>query len=256
MGYSEAMLSLGWLVGAAVLLLAPAPAAAVEYSLRVSHLLDRSFDYFVRGPIGKGEGELPLPALESALDAGKIGSGALLYDRQVHPAGKDVALAFGAVAVRPTAYASAEDSGLWTTVRWEGKPGQRVVWVLRPSTTQHLQRVAELALSGTAKGLRYFIPYGVTLSPTPSVVVSIPLTFLRSSESGVPIWEKFLVRAVDLSRGLAAVVGGNTLNDADWVYVVIQQPADPTTFSAVVAWKAHGGFDVQSAGAVGIITVK
>ena len=122
------LICLVWLVFAA-----PIRVQAVEYGLRVANLMNDGFAYFMRGSIGRGEGELALPQLDHALDSGEVSRGALLYDRDIYPAGEGVARSFGAVAVRPTAYSSSEERGLWKSLRWEGQPGQRVVWVIRPA---------------------------------------------------------------------------------------------------------------------------
>ncbi|PYM34013.1 MAG: hypothetical protein DME17_16715 [Candidatus Rokuibacteriota bacterium] len=236
--------SVVWLVA---LVLVPVRARATEYTLEVSDLIDVGFHYFVRGPVGHGEGELALPELARALDERQMGRGVILYDRDLYPAGEGLARAYGAVAVRPTAYSSSEEKGLWKSVSWEGKPGERVVWVVRPST-QHWREVRELALSDGTGELRYYIPYGVTLWPRPSRAVAYPLSTLRSGEDGgSPVWDKYLSRAVDLSEGLAAVVGNGGLN-GDWVYLLVEDPPEPSTFRAVIGWTYRGSGDRIQAG--------
>ena len=238
------LICLAWLVFAA-----PIRAQAVEYGLRVANLMNDGFAYFIRGSIGRGEGELSLPRLDRALDAGEVSRGALLYDRDIYPAGEGVARSFGAVAVRPTVYSSSEERGLWKSLRWEGQPGQRVVWVIRPAG-MFWRRVAHLALGGTSPELRYYIPYGVTLSPTPSRAVGYSLTFLRSGEDGAPLWERFLSRAADPREGLAGVVGVNSLG-GDWVYLIVEQPSEPTTFRTAIGWARRGVSDRIQAGVGG-----
>ena len=221
---------------------------AVEYGLRVANLMNDGFAYFIRSSIGRGEGELSLPQLDRALDAGLVSRGALLYDRDIYPAGDGVARSFGAVATRPTAYSSSEERGLWKSVRWEGQPGERVVWVIRPAG-MFWRRVVHLALGGASPELRYYIPYGVTLSPMPSRAVAFSLTFLRSGEDGAPLWERFLSRAADPRGGLAGVVGVNSLG-SDWVYLIVEQPPEPTTFRTAIGWApSRGGNDRIQAGA-------
>jgi hypothetical protein len=234
-GSVSIVVSVVWLVA---LLLMPARAQAIEYSLEVADILDSAFRYFVRGPVGRGEGELAVPGLVHALDQRTLGRGALLYDRDIYPAGDGVAGSYGAVPVRPTAYSSSQGKGFWKSVRWEGKPGERVVWVLIPAT-MHWGEVRELALAGRSGELRYYIPYGVTLSPTPSRAVAYPLTTLRGGEGGSQLWGKYLSDAVDLSEGLAAVVGTGGIN-GDWVYLLVEQPPESATFRAVIGWTYRG----------------
>src|SRR2546428_767333 len=83
---------------------------------------------------------------------------------------------------------------------------------------------------------------GAAPSPTPARVVAYPLAVLRQSENGSPPWATGLARAVDVRSGLAAVVGVNHLG-GDWVYLIIDQPAEPTTFKAVVGWARRGPND-------------
>jgi hypothetical protein len=232
-----------------VVLAAPTPARAVEYTLEVADLIDSAFRYFVKGPVGRGEGELAMPELARALDQRNLSRGALLYDRDIYPAGDGVAGSYGAVPIRPTAYSSSEEKGFWKTVRWEGKPGERVVWVLIPAT-MHWREVRELALAGPSGELRYYIPYEVTLSPKLSRAVAYSLATLRSGEGGSLLWERYLSRAVDLSEGLAAVVGRGGIN-GDWVYLLVEDPPEPTTFRAIIGWTYRGSGDGIQAGTGG-----
>jgi hypothetical protein len=226
---------------------APARALAIEYALQTASLLDDAFYFYVRGSVGNGVGELAVPALEEALDADEVPSGALLYDREMWPGGGALASSFGAVPVRPTGQTAGD--GRWQTVRWDGTPGERVVWVMRPAS-MFRQRVKALALSAPGRGLHYFLPYRVSIVPQPLRAVVYNLTFLRSGESGGDLWDRYLSRAVDLEDGLAAIVGQN-YSGGDWIYFVIEQPSAPTTFRAVVGWArsplehqhVHGGRD-------------
>ncbi len=235
-----------------LLFAAPVQAQAVEYSLQVADLIEDAFVHFMKGDIGRGEGELALTGLEQALDSGGMNRGGLLYDRDIYPAGPGVARSLGAVAVRPTSYSSSEDKGFWKTVRWEGKPGDRVVWIVRPAT-MHYSQAKRLGLAGATPGLRYYIPYGVTLSPTPSRAVAYSLPLLRSGEGGADLWDRYLSRSVDLEEGLAAVVGVNSVG-GDWVYVVVQQPSQPVTFRVAIGWDRRGANDrvISGAGSPGI----
>jgi len=47
-----------------------APAAPV--SLEVANLTQSSFEYYIRGPVGWGEGELTMPTLDRALAGAKV----------------------------------------------------------------------------------------------------------------------------------------------------------------------------------------
>jgi hypothetical protein len=236
---------LGFVILVALPLWCVAPAGAAEYTLQVASLRQDAFRYFIRGAVGSGAGELAMPRLEQALDAGTVGAGVLLYDRNLEPAPRGIATAFAAMPVAPSAQ-WASGPGQWQSVRWHGGPGQRAVWMLRPAST-HDQQVSDLALSSPDGELRYHIPYRVTLFPKPARAVAFPLPFLRFHANSGSLWSRHLSRAVDLRDGLAAVVGVNT-TAGDWVHLVIEPPPTPTPFKAVIGWRRRGASDEVIAG--------
>jgi hypothetical protein len=99
--------------------------------------------------------------------------------------------------------------------------------------------------SERAPGLRYYVPYRGTGLPTPQTVVTYPLDFLRFYEDrGPALWDRYFSRSTALGQGIAVVVGENSnLTFADWVYIVVQNPAQPTTFKAVLGWERRRGTD-------------
>jgi len=219
----------------------PAPGAAAEYRLRVASLYDSAFASFLEGRVGWGQGEASLELLEKALDAGSVPPGVLLSDREVRAAPEDVAASFGARAVGGEAGTSGRNRQQWTEVRWEGRPGERVVWVIA-ATRFWAPEVRALALPGATGGLRYFLPYTVAITPRPAVAVSYPLAFLGGFDGRRRLWDRYLSRALDFRGGLAAVVGVNPNPElADHVLFVIDQPPASATFSIAVAWGGRGG---------------
>ena len=85
----------------------------------------------------------------------------------------------------------------------------------------------------------------MTGSPVPQTAVTYPLDFVRFYEDrGPALWDRYLSRSTGLGQGIAAIVGENSNPSfADWVYIVIQHPPQPTTFKAVVAWERRRGAD-------------
>jgi len=147
-----------------------------------------------------------------------------------------------------------EGSRRWDEVAW-GNPGERSVWVIAPTTTR-TQEVVQVALQGVpvaageSPALRHYLPYRVTGSPAPQTAVTYPLDFVRFYEDRGPalwdryLWDRYLSRSTGLGQGIAAVVGENSNPSfADWVYLVIQHPPQPTTFNAVVGWERRRGAD-------------
>ena len=233
-----------------VLLLAIAgPTQAIEYQLQVANLYADSFVHYFDGPVRTGSGELVMDRLGRALDAHKIPAGALLSDRTFRYGWEAVAGSFRAVKVIAE-IKPAEGSGRWDEVVWQGNPGERTVWVVAPTTTR-TQEVIHVAVqgvplaSGEAAALRYYLPYRVTGSPTPQTAVTFPLDFVRFYEGrGPTLWDRYLSRSTALGQGIAALVGENSNPSfADWVYIVVEHPARPTTFKAVVGWDRRRGAD-------------
>ena len=237
------------LLGVAVVLGLVGPAAAAEYRLQVTSMYRESFVHYLDGPIGTGSGELVMERLGRALDTAKVPEGALLFDRGLRYGWEALAGSFRAVKVIAE-IKPAEGSRRWDEVVWQGTPGERSVWVIAP-TTIRTQEAVHVALQGVPVGsgespaLRYYVPYRVTGSPIPQTVVSYPLPLLRFYEDrGPTLWDRYLSRSTGLGQGIAAIVGENSNPSfADWVYVVIQHPPEPTTFKAAVGWERRRGSD-------------
>jgi hypothetical protein len=230
-----------WLLSALALVVFPVSSVCgVEYRLYVASISDEALQYYARGPVGSAAGELTMVELERALDRGEVPHGSLLYDRDIIAAGPGVARAFGAAVVRSTSSSTSHQATEWKMVQWDGTPGQRAVWIVRPAT-MHRNEAKYLALSGIGSGLRYFIPYGVSLSSTPQKAISYRLDFLRAYEDGGPLWDRYLNGVVDLSDALAAVVG--VYPRGDWVYLLVEQPPTPMTFKVAIGWALRGPND-------------
>ncbi len=229
------------LVFLAVLVGAP-PATAVEYRLQVANLYYGSFNHFLEGKVGAGVGELVLGRLEAALDAGEVPKGALLYDRTFQAAPPTVAEAFGAAKATGSVVPGGDGTRLWDEVSWEGKPGERSVWVIATSTL-HQQEVVHLALKGK-DALRYYVPYGVATTSKPAAVVGFPLQFLHFYGERGTLWDRYLSKAVSLPNGIAVVVGVNqNPTFPDWVYIIVEHSSTPTTFKVVVGWDRRRSTD-------------
>jgi hypothetical protein len=237
------------LLGSLGMALAAGKAGAEEYRLQVANLHRDSFSHFFDGPIGTGAGELAMPRLERALDSGDIGPGALLTDRALRYGWEELARSFGAVKVRGFV-TPGEGRRRWDEAVWEGAPGERSVWVIGVSSAQY-QGVYHTALKGKADAaaLRYYVPYKVATRPAPEVVVAYPLTLLRFHIDRDNLWIRYLSQSVSLREGIALVVG---INDdpgfADWVFILVEHPAKPATFKAVVGWDRRRAGDRPNLG--------
>lgn len=225
----------------AVLALAPA-AAAVEYRLQVVSLYEESFAALLRrGEFVYGASGPGLNRLEASLDRGEFPHGAILYDRPLQSVSPEVARAYGAAPVRPEIPADGERR-LWHELRWDGQPGQQSVWKISPSGLR-IGELDRVALRGGGP-LRQYLPFTVPVKASANgrrgQALSVPLFYLWAQEERGIIWPEYLSRVLDLSDGIAAVVGVNANRSfADQVYLIVRHGEQPTTYKAVLSWRAR-----------------
>src|SRR5207247_1321830 len=121
------------LASLALAALGAAPAAAIEYRLRVANVRDVAFTSFLeRGEINDGATGPGLERLESSLDTGGFPRAVLLYDRHLQAASESTARDYRAVAVRADVKPGGEGKDRWDEVRWEGTPGEQSLWIIAP----------------------------------------------------------------------------------------------------------------------------
>jgi len=216
-------------------LLSPPAAAAVEYRLLVVNVETTALFHFLDRASGWGQGEARLERLGRALDSSTLQSGTFL-SADVQAPSPAVAAAFS-TAVATGTPVNGGAAGQWTGVRWDGRPGERAVWVVS-ATRSWMSDVHDLGLAGPGGDLRYFIPYRSAIKQASTAAVSYPLEFLEAWQGRPRLWERYLAPVLDLRQGLAAVVGVNpNAHFADRIYLVVDQPAAPATFRAVIAWR-------------------
>lgn len=224
--------------GLAIWLGAP-PAQAVECRLEVASLFESGFASFLKSPneLNDGASGPGLDALEASLDRGAVPRGPLLWDRHVQPLKESVARAYGGVRVRAEVAPGGEDKSVWDEVRWDGKPGERTVWLVAPEGRRRPQELYRVALKG-AGPIRHFTPYTLTSGDAKVRAVKYGLSFLWFHEERGDAWNAYLSRTLDLADGIGAVVGENfNKTFPDQVYLIVDQPAQPTTFKAVLVWR-------------------
>jgi hypothetical protein len=217
-------------------LIAPTSAHAVEYRLEVANLWETALYPFAKpAELRDGASGPGLEQLEASLDQGAMPHAVLLRDRTLRWSSEAVAHAYGTVRVLAEIKA-AGDGTRWDEVRWEGKPGERSVWMVLPSGSGRPQRLYRAVLKGAGPP-RQFLAY-VPVNGSRSAAVKYPLSFLWSYEERGLIWDRYVSKSLDLGDGLGAVVGEN-FNQAfpDTVYLIVQQGAAPTTYKAVLLWR-------------------
>lgn len=225
------------LVGGLVGLLGVSPAEAVDYRLDVASMWDTGFVSFLRpGEIKDGASGSGLDRLEASLDAGGVPSGPLLVDRTVEGVGERVAQAWGAARVVAQVTRGGDGGQIWDEVRWQGRPGERSVWLVAPAGRGRPQELFRVALRGEGP-MRYYTPY-VPVDGQKLPVARFPLNFLWFHEERSTLWEKYASKNLDLAAGIGVVVGQNPNRSfPDQVYLVVRQGAEPATYKAVLGWR-------------------
>lgn len=225
------------LVALLLALAAAAPTGAAEYRLQVASLYERSFLTFVPAsapadPVAEG-----LERLAVSLDRGDLSRGLLLLDRRPRPAPADTARAFGAAPVPAVAgVPSATGGALWDEVRWQGEPGQRSLWLVRPAS-RNAQEAIQIALGGGGP-LSLHAPAAPGSAPAPVLV--LPEATVSAGVTGQTLWSGHLARALDLSRGIAVVVARSELRAfPDTVYAVVAHAPGPATYRVAIGWRQH-----------------
>jgi hypothetical protein len=220
------------------MLVAAGPARAVEYKLDVANLYDTALaSYAKTAELCDGAAGPGLDRLVADLDAGSVPRGVVLGDRTLRWASESVSHAYGTVRVladiRP---GGGWKRGSWDEVRWDGKPGERSVWVVAPGGTGRPRQLYRVVLRGEGPA-RQFMPY-VPVGGSRSAAVKYPLSFLWFHEERDGLWERYVSRGLDLGEGLGAVVGENSNQSfPDQVYLIVEQAAQPTTYKAVLFWR-------------------
>jgi hypothetical protein len=220
-----------------VILIQPTLAGAVEYRLQMVSIYDDSFASYLDV---RSRGASPLDRLESALDRQQIPKGTVLYDRWVEPAEASVARVFGATPVK--AELAQDREPFLPEYRWQGEPGARTLWVVKPRS-YHFHKLEQLGLKGAGPLLRV-LPFAAAVKAERSKAVGFPANLIDASNGGGELWKKWLSRYLDLSDGIAAVVGFEANPTyPDRVYLLIEQGSEPRTFKAVLGWRKRLGVE-------------
>lgn len=233
---------------------AAAPAAAVEYRLRVVNMRDEALTSLLRpGETGDGATGPGLERLEARLDSGDFPKAVLLYDRHLQTASESTARAYGGVAVRADVTKGGEQKQLWDEVRWEGTPGEQSVWVVAPSS----RRPGELyraAIKGVGP-IRHFLSYTLAPGGAKYPVARFPVDYLFARQDDPDFWTKRLAPVLDLGGGIVVIVAAqNGVFKADEAYVIVTHTAAPAAFKAVLGWRDRNN-ERESPGVDGILRI-
>ena len=225
------------IVAALALLLLAQPAHAVEYRLLVASIFETSFTSFVsRDELAYGASGPGLLRLETAITKGEIDWGTMPPGRPLTSVPDNVARAWAGVGVRSDILRGGIDAGRWDEVRWEGRPGERSIWLVKSVGNQRPQSVQRMTLEGGASPVRQYLPFTYTGSSR-LAVLQMPQSLVMFAENQGNVWDRWVAKGLDLGQGIGAVVASspNALNP-DIVYLIVQQGDQPASYRAVIAW--------------------
>ena len=215
-----------------VVLASGSVATAAEYRLRVANLDENAYFHFAERDGHDSASPFVLRRLEPALEQSALPSGVFVTSRTLVPADRGRVRSFGAVEARPMPVQSS-NMGQWEEIRWEGKPGERVVWIIQGEGVVR-QGVVGVGLRGPGGEFRHYIPF----TPGPGAwkvrAARIGLEFVDFWYGRDGLWTRVLGPRLDLATGIAAVVAENPNSVyADSVFLVIEQPPATTTYDVV-----------------------
>jgi hypothetical protein len=223
----------GWL---AALWLLGLPAWAVEYRLQVVNLDALTVQAHIdnSGPTPRDEAR---PSrLEVRLDNGGFATAAALPGRHVqllHEPGYG-----GQPPASPQVLPGAKDS-VWTTLQWEGHPGDHVVFVVR-SEMRAWQEVAAVAANPEGILRRLVIGSGGWFGRSRPEVREVADDYLAHVVARGTFLQWLEQNAQPLN-GMSIVVGRGqgVVEHPDRVYGVLTLPPEAHTFRLVIGWRNH-----------------
>jgi hypothetical protein len=228
----------GWIL-APICLLASA-AWPVEYRLQVTNLDYLTFLAHTEKATASRSGEERMGQLEAQLDKMQFPPGAVLPGRQVQ------LLEDPGYGGKPPARLSmlpATGEQAWTTMVWEGDPGDTVAFVVKSEMKAWPQ---VWAVAANPEGvLRRLSIWGASLfsRQRPEVPEVSDDYIANAVRQGT--FTRWLEQNAKALHGMSVVVGRglNTLtlsdNVSDKVYVVIKLPPEPRTFKLVIGWRTE-----------------
>ena len=194
------------------------PARGVEYRLQVADLDFLSFS----GSLGNSTRELSASAMIPGREV------QLLKDPR-----------YGGNASTQAVVVPGSREQAWTTLVWEGNPGDNVAFVVK-TELKAWQEVVAVAAN----------PEGVIRR----LSIGGAALFARQRREVAEVSKDFILNAVDRGTfsdwleqnstpiaGMSLVIGRgrSTIDDTDRVYAIIKLPSEPRTFKLVIGWRDY-----------------
>jgi hypothetical protein len=222
-----------------------APADAVEYRLKVASVFDQSLTSFLGyGELNDGATGPGFSRLGAFLNEGSSDRGMIVTQRPLRSVPDTIARAWGGVAVTDP-IARGGVVSYWDEVRWDGKPGERSIWIVKSDGRMRPQAVKHVVLAGTTP-LTIYQAYSADCGKIRVPALKMPIPLMAFQERRGDVWDKYVAKSLDLSHGVGVVVGTNS--DAvlpDLVYIVVQQGPESATLEVVLSW---GSSDAETPG--------
>ena len=212
------------------------PAGAVEYRMKVANIFDQAMMSFLsRGELDDGATGPGFQRLAARLDEGSGDRGMNVTHRPLNSVPNSIARAWGGVAI-PAQIARGGVVSYWDEVRWDGRPGERSIWIVKPNGRESPQAVNHVVLKGTTP-LTLYQPYTAACGTSRVPVMQLGIPLIAFQESRGDVWDKYVAKSLDLSHGIGVVVGvNNNAVMANLVYIIVEQGPTPTTFEVVITW--------------------
>jgi hypothetical protein len=212
------------------------PAVAVEYRMKVANIFDQAMMSFLsRGELDDGATGPGFQRLAAQLDQGSGDRGMNVTYRPLNSVPDSIARAWGGVAIQAQ-IARGGVVSYWDEVRWDGRPGERSIWIVRPTGGENPQAVSHVVLKGTTPATLYR-PFTAACGTSRIPVMELGIPLIAFQESRGDVWDKYVAKSLNLSHGIGAVVGvNNNAVLANLVYIIVEQGPTPTTFEVVITW--------------------
>jgi hypothetical protein len=174
--------------------------------------------------------------LEARLDNGEFSTAAVLPGRQVQLLEDPQ---YGAKApARLQVLPSTRDSA-WTTLQWEGNPGDSMVFVIK-SDIRAWQEVGAVAANPEGVLRRSAIGSPGWFGRPPQEVREVEYDYLANAVAQ-GTFTPWLAQNARVINGMSVVVGRGRsfFEHPDRVYTVLKLPPEPRTFRVVLGWRNH-----------------
>lgn len=223
-------------VGVGAVLAVQASADAVEYRLKVASVFDQALTSFLGyGELEDGATGPGFQRLGAFLNEGSGDRGMIVTQRPLRSVPDSIARAWGGVAVTAP-IARGGVVSFWDEVRWDGRPGERSIWIVKSDGRLRPQSVKRVVLAGTTP-LTLYQAYSADCGKIRVPAMKMPIPLMAFQERRGDIWDKYIAKSLDLRHGVGVVVGTNS--DAvlpDLAYLIVEQGPNPTTFEVVLSW--------------------